>query len=381
MELALLSMLLLGASLPVFASFGGSAAEDPPDPDADSQRTTDDDDAGARPNLLDFAEDDGPAATADAAGADGKVPPDHAGGPGNDTLTGTGDDVVRGRSGDDSLTGFDDAEVWGGTGDDQVDVFGDYGLATDGSVGHGGQGDDTLRAEGYGALVQGDRGDDTLYVAQDAFGNGGRGDDTVRVSEDATGRGGRGEDLMLATDGGDAFGGAGRDFMVASTGTDVFGGQGDDWISVHGDFYPPHGDTSDAFGGAGDDLFAMSRGAIATGGEGADNFVVFARETLNENPFPDARVTISDFDAATDRILVDVDQPVTSFTLTEQLGGTLARIATGQVGLGPLPEGVEIFLPGVTGLSRDDFDLVDSITGSFQRGPDFGLQLGAVSPL
>ncbi len=363
--LALLGLGLVGALFPG----GGSSGGTDDDTDADPQRQ-------ASPS--DNAAVSGEQSTGDLLDDFARV--DQAGGPGADTLQGRGNDVVRGRSGDDSLTGYGDAEVWGGMGDDSIEVFSDGFGSDNAPVGHGGQGNDTMHGAGYGTRLQGDRGDDTLRIEQDAFGNGGRGDDTLRVTDFGRGLGGRGSDMIFAWDESKAYGGAGRDYIAASSAVAVYGGQGDDWISVSGDSYPPHGETTQAFGGKGDDLFFMSDGAIVTGGEGADSFAVLVDDVVDEDEFPISSVSITDFEQGTDRILVNVDQPIASFTLTEVAGGTLARIETVPVGEGPQIEGVEIYIQGVTGLTRDDFELVETVSGSFARGPDFGLKLGAISP-
>ena len=308
---------------------------------------------------------------------DGFAMADQAGGPDADTLERRGDDGVRGRSGDDSLTGFDRAEVWGGGGEDTVlsDQSGD-----DGPIGHGSQGDDTMRAQGYGARLQGDRGDDTLHVERDAVGNVGRGDDDLWAPEFGTALGGRGEDLMRATDEGRAYGGAGRDFIGASFNGSVYGGKGDDGIRVSGGNYPDKGYGSRGDGGAGADVFSMTASSEAIGGAGSGTCAVRVTDPGGDDGISLSEVTIDDFDVSTDRLLVHVDHPVASFTLTEVRGDTFARIETVPVGTGTQTEGLTIHLRGVTGLTRDDFDLVDSITVGFERGPYFGIPLGTISP-
>ncbi|MFF0139113.1 calcium-binding protein [Streptomyces sp. NPDC005227] len=147
-----------------------------------------------------------------------RVDPDNSGysrvhgGPGDDTLTGHGSDVLYGDDGDDHLSGgggvYSDGAL-GGAGDDT--------LTACGYTCHGGPGDDLLTGglsasdeeyPDYGNALYGDDGNDIVY--------GNEGDDTIE--------GGRGNDRL--------YGGPGADTIHGNTGDDLLhGGPGADRLS------------------------------------------------------------------------------------------------------------------------------------------------------
>ncbi|MGW6489209.1 calcium-binding protein [Streptomyces sp. NPDC055056] len=134
------------------------------------------------------------------------------GGPGDDTLTGHGSDVLYGDDGDDHLSGgggvYGDGAL-GGAGNDT--------LSACGYTCRGGSGDDLLiggvsesndEYTDYGNALYGDDGDDIVY--------GNEGDDTIE--------GGRGDDRL--------FGGPGADTIHGNTGNDLLhGGPAKDKLS------------------------------------------------------------------------------------------------------------------------------------------------------
>jgi Ca2+-binding RTX toxin-like protein len=239
---------------------------------------------------------------------------------GNDVLDGgTGDDLLEGRDGSDSLDG--------GEGDDTL--IGNFGFDTL----NGGTGNDS---------INGERGQDML--------SGGAGDDFIEgQSSDDTLLGGDGADTLL--------GGSGRDFLSGGTGSDSLdGGNGDDtiigggsnffrttsgagnWtaemeaaldelvltdaalatggpiadilasapfagVDVSGFAMPPVADTAADFlsGGSGNDALFLETGDVGVGGIGDDTF------HLNGDAAPDRIMTITDFAAADDMIVVEHD--------------------------------------------------------------------------
>ncbi|MFB0616288.1 calcium-binding protein [Streptomyces sp. AGS-58] len=126
-------------------------------------------------------------------------------GPGDDRLTDSGrldGNDVSGGAGDDTLTVGEAGLAFGGDGDDTVHADGDLVIAK------GGKGDDVLRGGAAGQDLSGDDGDDTLY--------GGAGADTLY--------GGRGADTL--------YGGAGSDRLYGNSGNDrLHGGPGRDTLS------------------------------------------------------------------------------------------------------------------------------------------------------
>ncbi|MET7385386.1 calcium-binding protein [Streptomyces sp. NPDC005529] len=134
------------------------------------------------------------------------------GGPGDDTLTGHGSDVLYGDDGDDHLSGGGGVYsegAFGGAGNDT--------LSACGHTCHGGAGDDLLiggvsesdeEYTDYANALYGDDGNDIVY--------GNEGDDTIE--------GGRGNDRL--------YGGPGADTIHGNTGDDLLhGGPGQDSLS------------------------------------------------------------------------------------------------------------------------------------------------------
>ncbi|HAA60656.1 MAG TPA: hypothetical protein DCE39_06970 [Planctomycetaceae bacterium] len=167
------------------------------------------------------------------------------GGPGDDTLTGTGNaDRINGGPGNDSLVGGGASDtMFGGSGNDTLEGDGGndvlYGQRDDDSL-KGGVGEDS---------ILGDGGDDTI--------NGGDGNDTLR--------GGAGADRLSGWIGDDVLNGnSGRDILVGGTGDDrLFGGSDRDTILGEDgdDFIKGQSDEDVLSGGTGDDKgvdFAVS---------------------------------------------------------------------------------------------------------------------------
>jgi Ca2+-binding RTX toxin-like protein len=251
------------------------------------------------------------------------------GGAGNDTINGgTDEDTLIGGTGDDLLEGRDGSDsLDGGEGDDTL--IGNFGFDTL----NGGTGNDS---------INGERGQDML--------SGGAGDDFIEgQSSDDTLLGGDGADTLL--------GGSGRDFLSGGTGSDSLdGGNGDDtiigggsnffrttsgagnWtaemeaaldelvltdaalatggpiadilasapfagVDVSGFAMPPVADTAADFlsGGSGNDALFLETGDVGVGGIGDDTF------HLNGDAAPDRIMTITDFAAADDMIVVEHD--------------------------------------------------------------------------
>lgn len=157
---------------------------------------------------------------------------ERSGGPGDDTLVGTGRaDHLDGRGGDDSIEGLGGADrlLIGGLGDDTV---------------RGGAGGDTIVGYGFtgeAGLDDGDTGADTL------FGNGG--DDYLQ--------GGLGPDVVSGGDGGDFISDGLGDHGSPEDSVDTIdGGRGDDRI-----FSMTYEPARDVIGcGPGEDLVHADRG-------------------------------------------------------------------------------------------------------------------------
>lgn len=142
------------------------------------------------------------------------------GGPGNDTLTGHGVDVLYGQDGNDHLSGGGGVYsegAFGGAGNDD--------LAACGYTCHGGAGNDTLHGglseknaeyTDYGNDLYGDDGNDKIY--------GNAGTDLIQ--------GGRGNDSLYGGTGADKiYGNSGDDLLHGGAGTDVLsGGPGTDRV-------------------------------------------------------------------------------------------------------------------------------------------------------
>ncbi|MET7884955.1 calcium-binding protein [Streptomyces avermitilis] len=129
------------------------------------------------------------------------------GGPGNDTLTGHGVDVLYGQGGNDHLSGGGgvyDEGAYGGAGDDT--------LTNCAAECHGGAGNDSLSGTSTDNTLFGDDGNDTLHgnAGRDLL-QGGKGDDTLY--------GGASDDKLYGNSGNDVLhGGAGTDFLSGGPG-------------------------------------------------------------------------------------------------------------------------------------------------------------------
>jgi Ca2+-binding RTX toxin-like protein len=211
---------------------------------------------------------------------------------GDDLLTATGSETIFGGAGNDTLSadeGSDGAMLNGEDGDDTLTLSG-----TDGTA-DGGAGDDTITAYGTGGTVAGGEGDDAITVLGTADSiSGGTGDDTIQV------------DSGLLGASGPVDGGAGDDRIVLTESATAT--------------------TQEAIGGAGDDtlrseLIDGEAGAdVLTGGTGADQFEVFSYNTGGD-PSAGADLgnvaTITDFNAAEDRLVVDLSSFPVFATPTE----------------------------------------------------------------
>ncbi|MER7026542.1 MULTISPECIES: calcium-binding protein [Streptomyces] len=124
-------------------------------------------------------------------------------GAGNDTATTGGradGSTVVGGAGDDRITVGEAATVLGGEGRDTIEANGDSALA------QGGAGDDVLKGGPGDQDLSGDDGDDTIY--------GGPGDDILN--------GGAGDDILYGNSGNDhLYGGPGKDQLSGGPGEDV----------------------------------------------------------------------------------------------------------------------------------------------------------------
>ncbi|WP_425100946.1 calcium-binding protein [Tropicibacter sp. S64] len=114
------------------------------------------------------------------------------GGTGSDTLNGgIGNDTILGSEGADNIVGGDGSDfLLGGDGDDSIDGGADddsiLGGAGSDTI-NGGLGDDVLDGgsqsgdDGTGDVLDGQTGDDTLYLGEGDFGTGGSGADSFHV--------------------------------------------------------------------------------------------------------------------------------------------------------------------------------------------------------
>ena len=226
----------------------------------------------------------------------GAVPGDfYEGTAGPDTYTGSvnddnvmgfgGDDLLKGDLGSDSLYGDDGNDVlWGGDSADNPADIGDF-LS-------GGAGDDTLHGEG---------GDDTLLggIGTDEY-HGGDGIDALSFEADDTG--------VQVDLGGNGFGGLTVGHQI---GVDLSGGVAGSFETVDGVENLFGSIYDDSLGGSdGDNLISGGNGNdliwggllgadTLTGGLGSDTFCVQDQNTLG--------VGITDFDASTDKIALNVD--------------------------------------------------------------------------
>ena len=188
---------------------------------------------------------------------------------------GAEDDTLAGGGGNDTVgSGFGEDIVYGNQGADSV--FGGGGMDTL----YGGQGADTVLGNNDNDVVYGNKGNDTLW--------GGENDDMLF--------GGQNDDIV--------YGNTGHDSLNGNLGNDtLYGGQGNDLLS---------GDSGDdvLMGNMGDDTLA--------GGEGADTFVF---------TFDGGNDTVADFQAGTDRLILDNGLEISS--ATETGGNTAATFSDG----------------------------------------------------
>ena len=285
---------------------------------------------------------------------------------GDDTLTGTwgddsisglaGDDIIRGGFGNDTLNGGNgnddllgqvgDDNLSGGAGDDILYA----GLGNDTLA--GGSGDDILWGQGGNNTLTGGSGDDQL--------NGSTGDDQIF--------GGDGDDVLIADPIHPSFsytstdtlnGGAGNDTLIGGQGTDTLnGGDGNDTLdsgTIHRGVYSVY-NSGVLNGGAGDDNL-VGRGAL-DGGDGADTLVAAASTVAglttltggagvdsfeighNYHPSdPDNQtdelyetVTVTDFDPATETVLISEATSQSVFTLEQHGADTWVVLTSAKAG-------------------------------------------------
>ncbi|MEO1679455.1 MAG: calcium-binding protein [Pseudomonadota bacterium] len=222
---------------------------------------------------------------------------------------------VEGTIGEFEGTAEDDVLVGVGGPDILLGLAGDDHLR--GRVGNdtllGGEGNDT---------IAGDRGNDAL--------RGGAGDDLLQ--------GGLGNDGLAGGDGADTLeGGDGNDVLGGNQGADVLdGGRGRDWLKGHGGSDTLSGNQQNdlvegwagndvLFGNLGNDTLSGGRGSDElTGGPGSDTFL-FRSGIAGDD-------TITDYDAADDAIVIDVDAPdatMQGVTVEVSNGDTLITVADG----------------------------------------------------
>lgn len=112
-------------------------------------------------------------------------------------------------------------------------------------------------------------------------------------------------------------GGAGADMLSGAAGNDVlFSTSSDSTVASDSD-----SDTLD--GGLGDDTLVLGTGDVATGGDGADAFILA--------PDVAGAVTVTDFDAATDMLVVEATDPddITIVGQTTDVGGLVITLSSG----------------------------------------------------
>ncbi|WGI21412.1 calcium-binding protein [Amylibacter sp. IMCC11727] len=284
------------------------ASEDEPSENTESEADAVSQDTGG--DLLDILDDD--SADQDLMAEDDGTPEESWG---DDRLTGgDGDDTLSGGAGDDVLTD------WSGNNH----MF-------------GGDGDDTLRG-GFE--------DDAISHL-----HGGAGDDLITDGEsDATIFGGDGEDVIVSGHGtGDVFGGAGDDDIATGIDTDVVhGDSGDDTITAIGT--DTEGEVDEVYGGEGNDELHIRGATEAYGGEGEDTFTSYFNTWVEEAP------TVMDFDAAEDRLEVDIY----SHEGRQELDDFDVDVQDFEDGSGAsiFVDGVEVMrIPGAQGLDLADVQL------------------------
>lgn len=198
-------------------------------------------------------------------------------------LVGTGltGDTLVGLGGRDTLAGSTSGmnELFGNQGDDSVLSRGT------GDTIYGGQGNDVIISRG-GALIFGDKGDDSIFGEQgasDLFGSSAGGQDTIS--------GGDGNDTIRAFGRTSANGNAGNDYLFA-TGADntLRGGQGNDTVNV-GSW------STTVFGDLGNDVLLTGTtagiAATLTGLDGDDSVFAYGRSRGFGNAGADTLTAVS----------------------------------------------------------------------------------------
>jgi Ca2+-binding RTX toxin-like protein len=216
----------------------------------------------------------------------------------NETLIGSGNDVVNGGTGTDQISLSDSAVGFGGAGNDTL-------IAEDDATAYGREGNDSLTGSDN-ATVFGGEGDDTVLADGTGEAHGGAGNDFVWARTGASGFAAEGNDVVYATQGSQANAGVGDDFGVATDRSQLYGGDGNDRLEVGG--------ASTIYGGAGDDSltvdFTNFTGAptdhfvTMESGTGADRMTISDGST-NET-IPASRTIITDFDPTQDQLTFEV---------------------------------------------------------------------------
>ncbi len=239
------------------------------------------------------------------------------GGDGADTLISTANGTrLFGNAQNDTIesTGTD-VTVSGGAGTDLITVEGNRATVS------GDGGNDRINIFGVGAEVQGGSGNDQIFMWRGAA-FGGDGDDRVTLSANYSGslaNLGTGDDVALVRGTANTiYAGDGAD-RLNITGEDhrAFGGAGNDIFNIGTRAGEGSQSGSTISGGAGNDtFFVFSAAASVAGNGGTDRFNIFTNEasisglsggggadTFHFNEFgQDARVTITDFNLAQDRL-------------------------------------------------------------------------------
>lgn len=193
-------------------------------------------------------------------------------------------------------------------------------------------GDDDFRAP---------RHDTPLDGFSEIFGNAGNDSIVLSPTQSYRAFGGDGRDFIRGLGGTDDFiwGGNGHDRLLGKGGDDVIygdrgadvirGGAGNDVLYGDGLYMPPRkGFADQIFGGAGDDfIFGGGGGDQLSGGSGRDVFSFFL--PMQRLAGPDH---ITDFNAAEDRLEIDIDTIPGSFRVRVVDGDTLVRFVASSDG-------------------------------------------------
>lgn len=304
------------------------------------------------------------------------------GGTGQDTITLRDNAVGIGGDGDDGIFTGDQAAAFGGTGDDVIVLNGNStgeggegGEGNDGlkvrntSEGFGGAGDDTLKG-GEFSLSEGGSGNDSILLEDLARGFGGEGDDTLSVGSSGSGEGNAGDDVLVSFNSAEIFGNEGNDKLTAFDRSQGFGGEGDDNLRAL--------DRGQVFGEAGDDTVAAAvisglEDVLLSGGEGTDEFLLQGRNTFDEvvpnGQDPSVpRVTITDFDPATEVIILEnLEEDTVTFNDTGT-GDTEMVIANADAS-------VTVLLQGVTASQMSSANVISRVV----PGETFTANTGTVN--